>query len=129
MGPFFKFFRRFIDFILQKVYFAQLIRGYVGLIMLAAYFCHSCQSQVEYICVLIKVDWQAACVALRVVSAVLVVSAGEPIPEEMSQTLLTKKKQGNLAVFRIHDILESMSLTNGSGSGSTPNCNGSGTLH
>ncbi len=30
------------NFILQKVYFSWLMRVYVGLIMLAAYFCHSC---------------------------------------------------------------------------------------
>jgi hypothetical protein len=61
------------DFILQKVYFSQLMQVYVGLIMLAAYFCHFCLSQVEYNCVLIKGDWLAACIALRVVGAVLVV--------------------------------------------------------
>ncbi len=44
--------------------------------MLAAYFCHSCQSQVEYNCALIKEDCLAACVALRVVGAVLVVFSG-----------------------------------------------------
>jgi hypothetical protein len=41
------------------------------------------------------VDWHAACIALKVVSAVLVVfSSGEQIPEETSQILLTNKKQG-----------------------------------
>jgi hypothetical protein len=64
----------------------------------------------EYNCSLQKVDWLAACIALRVVSAVLVFSTrvgvnlhnpranGKqgPIPEEISQTLLTNKKQGNL---------------------------------
>jgi hypothetical protein len=59
---------------------------------------------------LIKVDWLSACIALRVVGAVLVVSSGVgvklaqpssqweqgPIPEEIYQTLLTIKKQGNL---------------------------------
>ncbi len=58
---------------MPKVYFSKLMLGYVGLIMLAAYFCHSFYSQVEYNCVLIKVDWLAACIALRVVGAVLVV--------------------------------------------------------
>jgi hypothetical protein len=33
--------------------------------MLAAYFCHSRQPQVEYNCALIKVDWLAACIALK----------------------------------------------------------------
>jgi hypothetical protein len=57
---------------------------------------------------LIKVDWLAACIALKLVYAVLVVflrrwrkifttpatgtSKQGPIPEEMSQTLLTNKK-------------------------------------
>ncbi len=59
----------------------------------------------------IKVDWLAACIALRVVCAVFVVflralaynlhsppANGKqmPIPEEISQTLLTNKKPGNL---------------------------------
>jgi hypothetical protein len=53
---------------------------------------------VEYNYVLIKVDWLAACIALRVVVVVLVVflpANGKQgtIPEEMSQTLLTNKKQ------------------------------------
>jgi hypothetical protein len=42
------------------------MRVYVGFTMLAAYFCHFHYSQVEYICALIKVDWLAACIALRV---------------------------------------------------------------
>jgi hypothetical protein len=66
---------------------------------------------VEYNCSLIKVDWLAACIALKVVGAALVVflrrwrkictirqpmeSKGS-LPEEMSQTLLTNKKQVNL---------------------------------
>jgi hypothetical protein len=43
--------------------------------MLAAYFCHSRKSQVEYNykILLIKVDWLAACIALKEVGAVLVV--------------------------------------------------------
>jgi hypothetical protein len=48
----------------------------VGLIMLAAYFCRSCISQVKYNCSLIKVDWIDACIALRVVGPVLVVFLG-----------------------------------------------------
>jgi hypothetical protein len=61
----------------------------------------------------VKVDWLAACNALRVVGAVLFVSFGvgvkfaqsssqcrddphSPIPVETCQTLLTNKKQGNL---------------------------------
>jgi hypothetical protein len=40
--------------------------------MLAAYFCHSCKSQVEYNCSLIKVDWLDAGIAPRVVGAVFV---------------------------------------------------------
>ncbi len=63
----------------------------------------------EYNCALIKVDWLAACIALRVIGTVFVTLAlaynlhsspanGKqgPIPEEMYQTLLTNKKQGNL---------------------------------
>ncbi len=62
------------DFILQKVYITRLQQVYVDLIMLAAYFCHSCSSQVEHNTVLTKVDWLAASSALRViVGAVLVV--------------------------------------------------------
>jgi hypothetical protein len=62
---------------------------------------------VEYNCVLIKVHWLAACIALRVVGINLrwnklnlhnppANTKQEPIPEEMSQTLLTNKKPGNL---------------------------------
>ncbi len=46
------------------------MRVYGGLIMLAAYFCHHAAHKVSS---LIKVDWPAACIALRVVGAVLVV--------------------------------------------------------
>jgi hypothetical protein len=58
---------------MQKVYFSLIMRVYVGLVMVAAYFCHSRKSQVAYDCSLIKVDWLAACIALRVVGAKLVV--------------------------------------------------------
>ncbi len=84
--------------------------------MLAVYFGHFRKSQEEYNCSLIKVDWLAACIALRMVGAVLVVSSGVgikfaqsssqweagPIPEEMSQTLLTNKKQGIWGETRIN---------------------------
>ncbi len=65
----------------------------------------------EYNCALIKVHWLASCIALGVVGAVFAIfpptlafnlhsppANGKqgPIPEEMSQTLLTIKKQGNL---------------------------------
>jgi hypothetical protein len=60
-----------------------------------------------------KSEWLDACIALRMVGAVLVVflrrwrkncgtlqapanGKEEPIPEEIYQTLLTNKKQGNL---------------------------------
>jgi hypothetical protein len=52
---------------------SRLIRVCVGLIMLAAYFCHSRLPQVKYNCAFIKVNWLAACIALRVVGVVLVV--------------------------------------------------------
>ncbi len=61
------------DFINQKVYLLRLMPVCVGLIILAAYFCNSCWSQVEFYCIMIKVDWLDACIALRVVGAVLVV--------------------------------------------------------
>jgi hypothetical protein len=48
------------------------MRVYVGLILLAAYFCYSCLSQVEYNVFTDKLDWLAACIALRVVGAMLV---------------------------------------------------------
>jgi hypothetical protein len=94
-----------------KMNFSRLMLVYGGLIMLAAYFCHSPLSQVEYNSALIKVDWLAACIALRVVGVVLVVflrrwrkicTILQPMgskgryPEEMSKTLLTNEKQGNL---------------------------------
>jgi hypothetical protein len=44
---------------------------YFGLIILTAYYCHSRLSPVEYNCALIKVDWLAVCIELRVVGAVL----------------------------------------------------------
>ncbi len=50
-----------------------------------------------------KVDWLDACMAQKEIGAVLVVfhnpqanGKQAPIPEEMSQTLLTNKKQRNL---------------------------------
>ncbi len=55
------------------------MRVHVGLIMLAANFCHSIKPQVDYYCSLIKVDWLAACIALRVVGAVLVVFLGRGV--------------------------------------------------
>jgi hypothetical protein len=76
--------------------------------MLAAYFCHSCLSQVEYNCGLIKVDWLATCIALGVVGAVLVaflqhwrkirtiLQTREARTREMSQTLLKNEEQENL---------------------------------
>jgi hypothetical protein len=71
----FKFFRGFNNFIMQKIYLLQFMPVCVGLIMFAAYFYHSCYSQVKYNCLLIKVDWLDACIALRVVGvgSVLVV--------------------------------------------------------
>jgi hypothetical protein len=54
---------------------------------------------------LIKLDWLVACIAMKVVGAVLVVflrhnppAHGKqgPISEEMYQTPLTNEKQGNL---------------------------------
>jgi hypothetical protein len=38
----FKFFRGSDDFLMQKVYLLRLMPVCVGLIILAAYFCHSC---------------------------------------------------------------------------------------
>jgi hypothetical protein len=61
---------------MQKVYFSRLMQVYIGLIMLTAYFWHSSLSEVEYNCSLIKVDWLAACIALRVVGTVLVFFSG-----------------------------------------------------
>ena len=55
----FEFFRGSNDFIVQKVYLLRLMPVCVGLIMIAA-----------YLCALIKVDWLAACIELRVVGAV-----------------------------------------------------------
>jgi hypothetical protein len=79
------------------------VNVHVGLIILDVYFCHSSPSQVEYNCSFTKVDWRAACIALRVVGTVLVVfhrrwrkilhnppanGMQEPVHEEMFQTLL-----------------------------------------
>ncbi len=66
----------------------------------------------EYNCALIKVDCLAACIALKVVGDVPYIlflpalaynllippAYGKqgPIPEELSQTQLTNKKQGNM---------------------------------
>jgi hypothetical protein len=64
----------------------------------------------EYNCALMKVDWLAACNAQRVVGTKFVIflwywhticcspANGKqgPIPDEMSQSLLSNKKQGNL---------------------------------
>ncbi len=96
------------------------MRVYVGLILLAAYFCYSCLSQVEYNVFTDKLDWLAACIALRVVGAMLVIylwcrrkictilqqiRKQWPIPKEMSQTLLTNKKQGNLDQVQAANII------------------------
>jgi hypothetical protein len=59
-------------------------------------------------------DWLAACIALRVVGAVLVVSTGVGVKfsksssqwEEMSQTLLTNKKQRNLNLVHADNIIK-----------------------
>ncbi len=66
----------FLNFLGAKSVFLAANASYVGLIMLVAYICHS--STVITIgvygsCSLIKVDWLAACIALTVVGAVLVV--------------------------------------------------------
>jgi hypothetical protein len=58
---------------MQKVYLLQVIQVCIGLIVLTAYFCHSCKSEAEYNCSLTKVDWLAACIALREVGTVFVV--------------------------------------------------------
>ncbi len=42
------FFRYLSEFTEPFTYFFRLMRVFVGLIMLAAYFCQSCKSQVEY---------------------------------------------------------------------------------
>ncbi len=66
----------------------------------------------DYNCALIKEDWLAACIALRVVGALMVVfirrwskigtiSATKPIYEEIFQTLLTNKKQVNLDLVHV----------------------------
>jgi hypothetical protein len=62
--------------------------------MLAAYFCHSRLSQVEFNCALIKVDWLAACITLRVVFQPMG-SKGQYL-KKCPQPLLTSKKQENL---------------------------------
>jgi hypothetical protein len=50
------------------------MRVCIVLILLSVYFCHYRESQVEYnIYALIKVDWLAACIALRVVGDVFVI--------------------------------------------------------
>ncbi len=62
------------DFLTQKVYFFRLMRVYVGLIVLAVYFVIPADHKWSIInCSLIKMDWLAACIALRVVGAVLIV--------------------------------------------------------
>ncbi len=58
---------------MAKMYFAWYMRVCVGLRMLAAYFCHSRLSQVEYNCAMIKMDWLEDGIAQRVVGAVLVI--------------------------------------------------------
>jgi hypothetical protein len=73
---------------------------------------------VEYNFSLIKVDWLDACVAKRVVGSVLVILFRRwrkfctilrkqgPIPEEISQILLTNKKQGNLDKVQATNIMK-----------------------
>ncbi len=62
-----KFCQKFTELVLWKG------AACVGFIMLAAYFCPSRLSQGEYNCMLTKVDWLAACIALRVVGTVFVI--------------------------------------------------------
>ncbi len=71
-GAIFKFFRCSNDFITQTVFFSRLMWVYVDLIMLAGILPFQL-SQVEYNCSLIKLDWLAACISLRVIGAVFVV--------------------------------------------------------
>jgi hypothetical protein len=72
---------------------------------------------VEYYCALIKVDWLAACFALRVVGAVFVIFLrrwrtilhNSPANrKQMFQTLLTNKKQGNLDKVQAANIIKPM---------------------
>jgi hypothetical protein len=49
----------FLLFSCSNDFITRLMRVYVDLIMLAAYFCRSCQSQVEYNCSFAKSDWLA----------------------------------------------------------------------
>ncbi len=56
---------------MQKVHLLRLMRVYVDLIMLAAIFVIPANKITStYNCALIKVDWLAACFALRVLGAV-----------------------------------------------------------
>jgi hypothetical protein len=74
--------------------------------MLVAYIFHSRYSQVDYNCALIKVDctkggWRAVFVIFlwrwrTILHSPLANEKQEPVPEEMSQPLLTHKNQGNL---------------------------------
>ncbi len=68
-----KFFRCSNDFLWQKVYISRLIRVYVRLIMVSCLFLSFLLITSGDNCVLAKVDWLAACIALRVGGAVLVV--------------------------------------------------------
>jgi hypothetical protein len=63
---------------MQKVYLLLFMTVFIGLIILAAYFCHSCLSQAECNCSLIKVDWLTACIALEYsyLALYLLVSSG-----------------------------------------------------
>jgi hypothetical protein len=72
---------------------------------------------VEYYCALIKVDWLAACIALRVVGAVFVIflrrlrtilHSSPANGKQLFQTLLTNKKQGNLDKVHAANIIKSM---------------------
>jgi phage tail sheath gpL-like len=70
---------------------------------------------VDYNCALIKVDRFAACIAPRVVGAELVIFlqtssqwGARADTEEMSQTLLTNKKQRNLDLVHADNIIKPM---------------------
>jgi hypothetical protein len=69
---------------------------------------------VEYICVLIKLDWIAAALYWLFSSGGVGVTFHNPlankkqetIPEEISQTLLNNKKQGNLDYVHADNIIQ-----------------------
>jgi hypothetical protein len=92
---------------MQKVYLLWLMPVCFGIIMLAAYFCHSCCSHEEYNCSMIKVDWLDACTALKVVGSPtrrVRESAFECLKENLASRRLPDSPSRGVAMVQFYEL-------------------------